>query len=44
VRENHLTLDGHDLLQTVKGYLTPLGRGEVVEEGSKNFVENTRTW
>ena len=42
VRENHLTLDGHDLLQTVQGHLTPLGRGEVIEEGSENLIKDTR--
>ena len=44
MRENHLALDGHHLLQTVQGYLTLLGRGEVIEEGSENFIKDTRTW
>ena len=44
MRENHLALDGHHLLQTVQGYLTLLGRGEVVEERSENFIKDTRTW
>ena len=43
VRENHLTLDGHHLLQAVQGHFTPLCRGEVVEEGSENLIKDSRT-
>ena len=38
LRENNLTLDGHDLFETVQRHLTLLCRREVVEERSQDLV------
>ena len=43
LRQNHLTLDGHDLFESVQSHLTLFRGGEVTEERGQDFVKDSRT-